>query len=94
MMREVPVAGTHTMQITGRDEFLLIVSGPMQSAFPLFDHWSILSCTLKVLVLCCLATGPAEAHASHCLQHMHMHMAAVSVMSRSDVKPLPCSLQA
>jgi hypothetical protein len=36
MMREVPVAGTHTMQVTGRDEFLLVVSGPRQSAFSFF----------------------------------------------------------
>jgi hypothetical protein len=27
-MTELPVAGVHSMQVTGRDEFLLIVSGP------------------------------------------------------------------
>jgi hypothetical protein len=28
-MTELPIAGVHSMQVTGRDEFMLIVSGPV-----------------------------------------------------------------
>jgi hypothetical protein len=78
-MLELPIAGVHSMQVTGRDEFLLIVSILCAVALPM----SIcLSTPLK-----CISHGCAVPHETCRLCYKHLQMNYTSVLSGSSGSP-------